>query len=189
MTPERGRPRDPRTDDRIAGAALELLREHGPGGVHIDAVSSRSGVARTTIYRRYRDRGALLAATLEKLGDEPFPAPELPLEDKLRWVLEQARTLIEEQVGRGGVATVLAGTDPDFSAALQARIVSRLKALQGQIDADIRSGRIRSGTDAETLAGLAFGACLGELLQHGRVRRRWADSLVPLLLHGTKPRA
>jgi AcrR family transcriptional regulator len=40
-------------------------------------------VARTTIYRRYRDREGLVAATLEKLGDEPLPAPGLPLEDKL----------------------------------------------------------------------------------------------------------
>jgi AcrR family transcriptional regulator len=182
MAPAAGRPRDARVDERITAAALALLRERGPGAVHIDAVAARSGVARTTIYRRYRDRDALLAATLALFGEPPFPKAELPLEDKLRWVLEQVRDLVEEQAGRGAIAAVLADSDPAFTAALRARMVARLDDLQVQIDADIVAGRIRRGTDAEALAGLAFGAYLGELLQHGHARAGWADGVVDLLL-------
>ncbi len=187
MTPARGRPRDPRADERIAEAALKLLRDEGPGGVHIEAVASRAGVARTTVYRRYRDRAALLAATLEQLEGAPFPAPELPLEEKLRWVLEQAVHLIENQLGRGAVAAVLADSDPAFSAAFGAHLVGQLRSLQGQIDADISAGRIRGDTNAEALAGLAFGAYLGELLRHGQPRNGWADGVVGVLLRGTEP--
>lgn len=184
MASSPGRPRDPSVDERISRAALELLREQGPEAVHIDGVATRSGVARTTIYRRFRNREALIAATLALFGEEPFPAAELPVEDKLRWLLEQVRELVEEQLGRGVVAAVLADSDPVFSAALRARLRRRLKALQGQIDADIGDGRIRGGADAEALAGLVFGAYLGELLQRGRARPGWADGVTDLLLRG-----
>lgn len=187
MTPARGRPRDPRTDDRIAGAALELLREQGPGGVHIDAVATRAGVARTTVYRRYRDRGALLASALGLLVEEPFPAREAPLGDKLRWLLEQALDLVDKQLGRGAIAAVLADSDPAFNAALRAHLVRHLEALQGEIDADIEAGRVRADTDGEALADLALGAYLAQLLRLGHPRKGWADKTVALLVHGTDP--
>ena len=179
-----GRPRDPSVDERISRAALLLLRENGPQAVHIDAVAARSGVARTTIYRRFRDRSALLTATLELFVDAPFPAADLPVEDKLRWVLDQVRELVEEQLGRGAIAAVLADSDPAFSTALRARLRRRLEALQVQIDADVASGRLRDGIDVESLAGVAFGAYLGEALQHARVRPGWADGVADLLLRG-----
>jgi len=188
MAPARGRPRDPKADDRIAAAALALLREEGPGGVHVEAVASRAQVARTTVYRRYRNRAALLAATLDQLGDAPFPAPELSVADKLRWVTEQAVQLVEAQLGRGAVAAVLADSDPEFTGALRAHLEGQMRALQGQIDADVAAGRLRGDTDAEALAGLALGAYLGELLRHGRARNGWADGVVGVLLHGTEPR-
>lgn len=169
---------------RISRAALELLRERGPQAVHIDAVAERSGVARSTIYRRFPNREALITATLGWVDDAPFPSPELPVEDKLRWLLEQVHVLVQEQLGRGSIAAVLADSDPMFSAALRTRLVARLEALQVQIDADVTGGRIRTGTNAEALASVLFGVYLGELLQHGRARTAWADGVVDLLLRG-----
>ena len=51
-----GRPgRRRKTDERIAAAVMLLLRENGPDAVTMDAVTSVSGVAKTTLYRRYSD--------------------------------------------------------------------------------------------------------------------------------------
>ncbi|MEW1955373.1 TetR/AcrR family transcriptional regulator [Terrabacter sp. NPDC080008] len=187
MVPARGRPRDAEADDRIARAAVDLLRDEGPAAVHIDAVASRAKVARTTVYRRYRNRAALLAATLGQLAEAPLPSPDLPLQDKLRWVLEQALELVEVELGRGAIAAVLADADPDFTAAFREHLVRQLTALQERIDADITAGRIRAETDAEAVAGLAFGAYLGELLRHGRARPGWSDGVIEVLLNGTSP--
>ncbi|MFM6848858.1 MAG: TetR/AcrR family transcriptional regulator [Terrabacter sp.] len=181
-----GRPRDTGVDERIAQAALRLMREQGPQAVHVDGVAALSGVARTTVYRRYRDRDALITATLARMTEASLPHADLLVADKLRWVLEQVRDLVEEQVGRGAVAAVLADSDPVFAAALRRTLTTRLGLLQRDIDGDIRAGQLRPGVDAETLAGLAFGAYLGELLQHGRSRRGWADRVVELLLHGVE---
>ena len=186
MTPSRGRPRDPHTDELITDATLALLRERGPSAIHIDTVAARSGVARTTIYRRYRDREALIDAALALLSNAPFPTAELPLEDKLRWELEQVRNLVERQLGRGAIAAVLADSDPAFSKSLRRLLVGRLKALQHEIEADAAAGRLREGIDPESLANLLFGAYLGELLRHGRARPSWARNTLDLLLRGLR---
>jgi AcrR family transcriptional regulator len=184
MTSRPGRPRDSSVDDRISRAALDLLREHGPEAVHIEAVATRSGTARTTIYRRFRNREALIAATLDRFAESPFPTAETPVEDKLRWVLEHAHELVEEQLGRGAIAATLAESDPVFSKALRELLKRRLEAIQHEIDADVARGRLRRGLDAESLAGLAFGAYLGEVLQHGQPRPGWANAVVRILLNG-----
>ncbi|MEK8174383.1 helix-turn-helix domain-containing protein [Streptomyces sp. M19] len=60
-----GRPRDTSRDLAILDATLSLLTEVGYEQLSMEAVASRSGAAKTTIYRRYRDKAALVAAAVE----------------------------------------------------------------------------------------------------------------------------
>jgi AcrR family transcriptional regulator len=66
MTPApRGRPRDPRRDQAIYDAVLELLAEVGFDRMSLDAVAARAGVSKPTIYRRCPDgKAALVAAAI-----------------------------------------------------------------------------------------------------------------------------
>lgn len=182
-TTGRGRPRLEQTDRRILDAALRLLRADGPRGVTVDAVSAASGVARTTIYRRYKSRDELIGSLLDSLVDPDLPPPELPVPAKLRWVLEQVLVVLEDGIGRGGTAAVLIDSDPAFTNALQERLASRLRSLTRAIAADVEAGRLKPDLDPETLVGLLFGAYLSEILLHGAPRDAWlqrtADFLVP----------
>jgi AcrR family transcriptional regulator len=63
-----------RSKQAVLAAAIELLTETGLQGVSIDAVSRRSRVAKTTIYRHWPSRSALLLDACSKLG----PRPEIP---------------------------------------------------------------------------------------------------------------
>ncbi len=184
----RGRPRNPAVSGRIIDAALELLREKGPDALNIDAVAARSGVARTTIYRRYPDRQALIHATLDRLVEVPTPAPHLPVEEKLGWVLAEVRQLVEERLGRGGTAAVIADSDPDFTTALRHVLRDRLETLRADIQSDVDTGALDPSVDPGALAGLLLGAYLGEVLEHGQAREGWADSMVTLLLRGAAVR-
>jgi AcrR family transcriptional regulator len=56
-------------------ATYELLSETGLGGVSVDEVSRRSGVAKTTIYRHWATRSALLLDACSQLTPRP-PAPD-----------------------------------------------------------------------------------------------------------------
>ena len=78
-------PRIARTHQAVMDAAIELLLEGGPGAVTVDGVVARSGIAKTTIYRHWATRDALVADVFEHLApDIPAPDPTLPFEEALR---------------------------------------------------------------------------------------------------------
>ena len=56
--PPRGRREDPRiqqTRQLVLSATLALMAEHGSGAITVERIAERSGVARSTIYRRWPD--------------------------------------------------------------------------------------------------------------------------------------
>jgi AcrR family transcriptional regulator len=74
--PKKSMPDD--TDERVRrsrkavlAATLKLLAEAGLSGVSVDEVSRRSGVAKTTIYRHWPSRSALLLDACSNLGAKP----------------------------------------------------------------------------------------------------------------------
>ena len=71
-------------DDGIADAALALLRTKGPRSVTVEAVAARSGIAKTTIYRRYRDRRDMLSAALSRVTTPEPLAADAQAQDRLR---------------------------------------------------------------------------------------------------------
>src|SRR5262245_11861135 len=60
---------DPEADRLILDAAKRLLHEQGYDRLTMDAVASLAGVARTTVYRRYRDKAELVSAAIDTLRD------------------------------------------------------------------------------------------------------------------------
>lgn len=69
-----GRPRSAEADEAILRAATELLDEGGLERLTIEGVAQRAGVAKTTVYRRWKDKYSLLAAAL----DAHRPPIEMP---------------------------------------------------------------------------------------------------------------
>src|SRR5271165_5405078 len=59
-----GRPRSPATDQAILRAAMELFIQSGIEGVNVEQIAARAGVARTTVYRRWSSKEALLAQAI-----------------------------------------------------------------------------------------------------------------------------
>jgi AcrR family transcriptional regulator len=75
-----GRPRDERVSSAITVAALRQLHELGYGRVSMESVAGEAGVARATIYRRYRDKADLITAAIadnshSHLVDRPSDDP------------------------------------------------------------------------------------------------------------------
>jgi hypothetical protein len=58
------RRRDPAIDKKILKTALDLFLKHGVEGVNFEQISKRTGIPRSTIYRRWKTRSELLNATL-----------------------------------------------------------------------------------------------------------------------------
>jgi AcrR family transcriptional regulator len=60
-----------RSKQSVLEQTYKLLSEGGIGGVSIDEVSRRSGVSKTTIYRHWPSRSALLLDACSKIGTKP----------------------------------------------------------------------------------------------------------------------
>jgi AcrR family transcriptional regulator len=60
----RGRPRREGADEEILRATRDLLDEGGYAAFNVDIVAERTGIAKTTIYRRWPTKGALVAAAI-----------------------------------------------------------------------------------------------------------------------------
>lgn len=58
--PRVGRPRDPRVDDAIREATLELLVEDGYQATTIQAIARRAGVSAPSVYRRWSSKAELI---------------------------------------------------------------------------------------------------------------------------------
>jgi AcrR family transcriptional regulator len=157
------------------------LREKGPAGVTIEAVASRSGVARTTIYRRFDTRRQLLATAIDPVVDRPLPPRDLSLEGKVRWVLDQVVELLDTGLGRGVVAALITDSDPEFTGALRHALERRLDALRAQIQTDIDLGRAARHVEPDAVVGLLVGAYLSQVLRHGAPGAEWRDRTVDLL--------
>ncbi|HWC33440.1 MAG TPA: TetR/AcrR family transcriptional regulator [Mycobacteriales bacterium] len=58
--PRVGRPRDPRVDDAIRQATLDLLVEDGYQATTIQAIARRAGVSAPSVYRRWSSKAELI---------------------------------------------------------------------------------------------------------------------------------
>src|SRR3954452_687118 len=74
--PARGRPRDGALDERILEQALALLGSRGYGGLTLDELAARSGVAKSTILRRWPSKAAVAAAGVERLALQSVDVPD-----------------------------------------------------------------------------------------------------------------
>lgn len=78
-------PRVARTTQAVMDTATDLLVEGGPQALTMDAVVARSGVAKSTIYRHWETRDALVAAVFDHCAPGlALPADDVPCEEALR---------------------------------------------------------------------------------------------------------
>jgi AcrR family transcriptional regulator len=59
-------PRQARTRARVYAAALDVLRRLGIGATTFDTIAQQAGVARSTLYRNWASRDALLYEAIEE---------------------------------------------------------------------------------------------------------------------------
>lgn len=155
-----------RSKKAVLAAAHELLSKEGLAGVSVDAVARRSGVAKTTIYRHWPSRSALLLDACSSLSARPQP----PDTGNLRTDLETMALYVAARLPTAPWASVLpsiidaAERDPEL-AKLQARIHGEMRgAFRVIVERAQGRGELNRQTDpAEVIA-----AILGPLFY-----RRW----------------
>src|SRR4051794_27003789 len=127
--PRVGRPRDPRVDDAVRTATLELLVEEGYQATSIQAIARRAGVSAPTIYRRWANKAELIE---EVVFPAPFIEPTSLTGDLPRDLQAYCRGIIEH-LGDPAVRAAIPGllteyqTDPDMWQRLVQRSVTPMR--------------------------------------------------------------
>lgn len=170
-----GRPRRNDVDERLRSSVLSLLHSGGPTAVTVEAVATRSGVAKTTVYRRHSDRGDLLRTVVLGAIGTPEPVAQGSVRDRIRSALKEVWRQMSDVLGPGGLTAIVMNSDPEFTELFRSALRPFEDALVAQIEADARSGLLRADVDADGVVTLFVGAYLGELVRRGRVGDDWAD--------------
>lgn len=154
-------PRVERSRRVVRQAALAELAESGYGGFTIDAVSARCGVARSTIYRHWPDKLALVADAIETLNRQPGtadaePAPASPRE-RVRQLVRHLAEAFQGSMVADCVPALIDGAerDPGVRDLHHRYNAERRRALVDAIAAGVDAGEIAPDVDPE-LASLAL---------------------------------
>jgi len=168
-------------DDKIFGAALEILRSRGPLAVSVESVAATSGVAKTTIYRRYENRESLLTAAVNSAATAVAIPDDLSAQDAVRWVLKHARDTVEDVVGRGTVAAVIVDSDPHFTSLLLGMIRTTTSPFREDLRARARRGEIKADLDIELAISILLGSVVAEIIRGRPTDDAWVEQVLDLL--------
>jgi AcrR family transcriptional regulator len=95
LTPtRRGRPRSSTLDDAIELAALELLASGGFGALTMEAIATRAGVGKASLYRRFANLDDLLARALLRLDEDLIDGSSMDSAGAARQALLETMTRI-----------------------------------------------------------------------------------------------
>ena len=178
----RGRPRNASATPRILKAALKLVLRDGFRRVSLDDIAGEAGVGKTTIYRRWPNKAAVVMdAFLAEIGPRiPYPEAENTREQ----IRLQMRALARLFGGRAGrLLKILLGEiqfDPELEVAFRERwVIPRRAAARDMLLKGIRSGDLAPYTDPDALmdalyAGIYYTLLIGNaVLDDAFVDARW----------------
>jgi len=155
-----GRPRSERAQRAILTAAGELFQKGGYPAATIEAIAARSGVAKTTIYRWWPHRAALMVELLLTMAAQAAPPPAGPDPMRaLRAELHSVAEAVDAPPGRLLMALLSdALTDPEVRDALLVGLFApRRKATANVIRKAQELGSLRADASPELAVDLFFG--------------------------------
>jgi AcrR family transcriptional regulator len=153
------RPRSSAAHQAALAATVELLFEVGVEGVTLEEVASRSGVARSTLYRHFGSKEALVVAAASCcLVQHPTPDTG-SLERDLRFLFERFRQDEETKRVPQLLALLLdaAQRDPALGQLLESLIEERRRPLRTVLQLAQHRGEIGPGIDLDTALALIIG--------------------------------
>ena len=190
---KRGRPRDPKTDEAILQAAIELFSEHGAKGVTMQDIAKRAGVAATTLYRRWSSKERLLVdalAAVRTREEEPIGAYDAVTYDQLLSIMTELTPTVLGRSDLGKLVAQLIGSvrsTPELMEAYwNAHLLPRRRQFNRGLKRLQQQGFLPPHTDPEIVQDMLVGALLYRfLIQPGRttqtMRRRYCERLLKQL--------
>jgi AcrR family transcriptional regulator len=175
------------TRSRVLAATRRLIAEEGISSATIERIASDSGVARSTIYRRWGNLDALYAdALLASEVLEPAPPTGDIRTDLRRYLADYVERLNDPtQFGLLLSLVQLAGRDPRFAEVHRRTVHEPVSEAARIIEAAQGAGVLRSDLDSAHALGLLIGPALCvRLIEHRRITPADIDRCLDDFLRG-----
>lgn len=179
-------PRIAHTRRVVPGAALAELGEVGYGNLTIESVAARAGVAKSTIYRHWDGKLALVADALRMLNQQPQPSPgDGTAREQVAVLLHHLVDAMADPTLSATVPALVAAAehDPTIATFHHDNNARRRQTLVDVIATGVDTGQLDGDIDPD-LAALALSGPIihqrlmtDQLFPHDRV-----DDLVDLVL-------
>ena len=184
-------PRQTGTRERALSTAAEILRRDGYSRLTMERVAAESGVAKTTLYRRWPTRAALcMELYLEVAGRELKDPDTGDVQSDLTHIVNTVVYLQTRTVAGPAFIGLIAEaqSNPEASSASLVKFAERRREITRRVlERAIQRGELRAGTDIDVVIDALGGATTFRLLQgHAPLSRKFADALVTLVLSGCR---
>jgi AcrR family transcriptional regulator len=164
-----GRPRDPRLDEAIVAATLELLAEEGYAQLTVERIAARAGVGKASLYRRWPDKVAIVLEAVSRNPERPCAPDNGSLRgDMLAYLpaLVRYRTIHSEAISAiSGEALCNAQFGAAFRDGMTDPVIDDLRRI---VQRAVDRGELPADTDVTLLACLPPAFLAMERLLSGR---------------------
>jgi AcrR family transcriptional regulator len=150
--------RSARVRDAVRQATLAELVERGFRGLTVENVAERSGVHKTTVYRRWGNVEGLISDALELARTEPWPIPDTgTIEGDLRGIARLVRSGFDDpELGPVSSAFVAAAMQsPDAARALHDFFQARHEQSAQVVSRAITRGELPGTVDGREVIRVA----------------------------------
>lgn len=185
----RGRPRDPEVERCILSAAADVFTDGGFEKFSVEAVATRAGVAKASIYRRYPSRVDLIVAMCQECT--PSAAPPIDngdLRSDLVEFLEFLRETLSSTSQSGRLMPALLSAAKEYTEVREAAskfTASRRRRIHDIVKRAKARGELRAGADADLIGDIIVGSILYRIvIRDGAADRKFVNGVVDGIVDG-----
>ncbi|MGV0789333.1 TetR/AcrR family transcriptional regulator [Mycolicibacterium sp. XJ2] len=157
---------DPRAEHSrrtILRAALDEFAKVGYAGFRMESVAGRARVGRSTLYRHWPDRTALIADALETLNVQPDPGRQAPTgtaREQVQILLEHLASALSDSAVSACIPALVhaAETEPDIRRFFHEYSALRRRRLTATIASGVGDGQFPARIDPEAASVALSGA-------------------------------
>jgi len=188
-----GRPRSEESRLSILRSTLKLLKQDGGfAELSIEAIAADANVGKTTVYRWWPTKAALVADAFSTSADQELRFPNTGSVQR-DMSLQMKRLIRVFRSNRGKVvAALLAGgqSDPELIEAFRDRFLwPRRKQAYQTLQRGIDRGELPTGCDLDLVLDSLYGPIyMRFLIRHDKLDENFADDICALVLKGLQCR-
>lgn len=170
----------------VLHAADDLLVERGFGGVTIEGIAARAGVAKQTIYRWWPSKVDILLDTLIEDASHRLAIPDMgsAVEDTRRYLRKLARFLTREPAGKVLLALIgEAQHDPAMARIFHQRYLDPQRQRErAMLERGTASGELSAELNIDAALDALCGPILYRALTGAPIPRTFIDGLIADIL-------